>query len=265
MNFFHRVREYVTPLNDKSQFFQSGVLTAKEFVEAGDFLVFKCPTWQWSSGDPTKTKDYLPKDKQYLVTRNVPCLQRCKEGLNSFPEHQEGDWTVYEDSEESVKNIPVDLDESSDEEEDAGTTTTTSNDSISDDGDFFDPEKDAILDEGNVIKSRTYDIYITWDKFYQTPRVWLFGYDEKRQPLDQDQMFEDVSPEHAKQTVTYEYHPHERYLCLSIHPCKHAHVMKMIISQRPENSVRADHYICLFLKFIGTVIPTISYDYSMTM
>jgi len=25
---------------------------------------------------------------------------------------------------------------------------------------------------------RTYDVMITYDKYYQTPRVWLIGYDE---------------------------------------------------------------------------------------
>ena len=28
------------------------------------------------------------------------------------------------------------------------------------------------------MKTRTYDLSITYDKYYQTPRVWLFGYDE---------------------------------------------------------------------------------------
>ena len=30
----------------------------------------------------------------------------------------------------------------------------------------------------NLIKMRTYDVMITYDKYYQTPRVWLIGYDE---------------------------------------------------------------------------------------
>lgn len=25
---------------------------------------------------------------------------------------------------------------------------------------------------------RTYDVMITYDKYYQTPRIWLIGYDE---------------------------------------------------------------------------------------
>jgi len=46
------------------------VLTPEEFVIAGDFLVHHCPTWQWHSGDRSKTKPYLPAEKQYLLTRS---------------------------------------------------------------------------------------------------------------------------------------------------------------------------------------------------
>ena len=29
-----------------------------------------------------------------------------------------------------------------------------------------------------VLQTRTYDLNITYDKYYQTPRLWVFGYDE---------------------------------------------------------------------------------------
>jgi len=32
--------------------------------------------------------------------------------------------------------------------------------------------------DGEIIQTRTYDLNITYDKYYQTPRLWLFGYDE---------------------------------------------------------------------------------------
>lgn len=32
--------------------------------------------------------------------------------------------------------------------------------------------------EDEILKTRTYDLYITYDKFYQTPRLWLYGYNE---------------------------------------------------------------------------------------
>lgn len=36
--------------------------------------------------------------------------------------------------------------------------------------------------KGNLLQVRTYDVMITYDKYYQTPRIWLIGYDEV-QPL----------------------------------------------------------------------------------
>lgn len=62
-------------------------------MAAGDFLVYKFPVWTWwvaylrrelilichssrEKGDASKVRDYLPADKQYLVTRGVPCLRR---------------------------------------------------------------------------------------------------------------------------------------------------------------------------------------------
>lgn len=33
-------------------------------------------------------------------------------------------------------------------------------------------------EEGEIVKTRTYDLHITYDKYYQTPRLWLTGYNE---------------------------------------------------------------------------------------
>ena len=51
-----------------------------------------------------------------------------------------------------------------------------------------DPEGAA---GGEILSTRTYDLNITYDKFYQTPRLWLFGYDENRTAMTVDQMYED--------------------------------------------------------------------------
>jgi ubiquitin-like-conjugating enzyme ATG3 len=34
---------------------------------------------------------------------------------------------------------------------------------------------------GEILQTRTYDLHITYDKYYQTPRLWLCGYDEVMQ------------------------------------------------------------------------------------
>lgn len=45
-------------------------------------------------------------------------------------------------------------------------------------------------EEEGIEQTRTYDLNITYDKYYQTPRLWLFGYDEVR---TQSLTFEELS------------------------------------------------------------------------
>lgn len=144
-----------------------------------------------------------------------------------------------------------------------------------------------------VIRTRTYDLHITYDKYYQTPRLWVVGYDENRQPLNVEQMYEDVSQDHAKKTVTMETHPHlPGPNMASVHPCKwvcivqnssfsksilfilnfcfllttyrHADIMKKIIQTVEEGGkiLGVHMYLIIFLKFVQTVIPTIEYDFT---
>jgi len=81
---------------------------------------------------------------------------------------------------------------------------------------------------------------ITYDKYYQTPRVWLIGYDENGTPLTPTQIFQDISADHAHKTVTIEPFIHSASLqAASVHPCKHASVMKKVI-ERMNNSVVAE-------------------------
>ena len=98
---------------------------------------------------------------------------------------------------------------------------------------------------------------ITYDKFYQTPAIWLLGYDEvcikstllsnsllispqNGTPLRPPQIFEDVPADHAFKTVTIEPFMHSTSLQAAlVHPCKHASVMKKII-ERMNNSVIED-------------------------
>lgn len=48
-------------------------------------------------------------------------------------------------------------------------------------------------EEVGILRTRTYDLNITYDNFYRTPRLWLFGYDERQRPLSEDDTYEDVS------------------------------------------------------------------------
>jgi ubiquitin-like-conjugating enzyme ATG3 len=137
-------------------------------------------------------------------------------------------------------------------------------------------------DDDTILYTRTYDLSITYDKYYQTPRVWLFGYDERNVPLSVDAMFEDIMQDYANRTVTMEPHPHKTGLIhASIHPCQHGAVMKRIVANLKQktsadpnkkdgksqtndaSAVRSDQYLFIFLKFIQSVVPTIDYDHTI--
>lgn len=118
---------------------------------------------------------------------------------------------------------------------------------------------------GEIVSTRTYDLNITYDKYYQTPRLWLFGYDESRKPLSVDEMYEDFSADHANKTITIESHPHlPGPPQASVHPCRHAQVMKKLIDQITEGGgeLGVHMYLIVFLKFVQAIIPTIEYDFT---
>ena len=118
---------------------------------------------------------------------------------------------------------------------------------------------------GEIVETRTYDLNMTYDKYYQTPRLFLFGYDEKKKPLSVDQMYEDFSADHANKTITMETHPHlPGPPMASVHPCRHAQVMKKLIGQIVEGGgeLEVHMYLIVFLKFVQAIIPTIEYDFT---
>ena len=55
---------------------------------------------------------------------------------------------------------------------------------------------------------RTYTISITYDRYHNTPRLWLAGVDSEGKPLTNDQIFEDIMSDYINKTVTIEDHPH---------------------------------------------------------
>lgn len=267
----------ITPVLKESKFKDTGVVTPNEFVTAGDHLVHTCPTWEWACGDECKIKSYLPKEKQYLITRNVPCLRRYKqiensEILENIVELEEGNegWVETHHFDSSFLSSNDKVSEISHKEniEDQNKGYHVSNimthenqiiktcnfyiknTSVGDDEDDDDDEgeaidMDAFVESGlleddsatihsthieknqltntsidEILKTRTYDLHITYDKFYQTPRLWIYGYNENKKPLSVEEIYQDVTQDYAKKTVTMESHPHiPGPPMASIHPC----------------------------------------------
>lgn len=301
-------REWATPTLKTSAFLERGVITPEEFVKAGDELVYRCPTWEWATCATKYQKAYLPANKQYLVTRNVPSAKRVAELEQHVQEvENEEDWLVStlidEDTRQALLEDEFDiLDEqgeviprqqeslspggggentaSAEDDEYADLETYEDDDVLVDDAAATaDARKDGTDD--NIVKVRTYDLSITYDKYYQTPRVWMVG-TYLGQPLTASQMMEDVYLDYAQKTVTMERHPHiPDCPHASIHPCQHSKVMKTIvrnlISASDEQASQKDAaveeagtdapsvemYLFIFLKFISSMIPTINYDFTM--
>mmetsp|Transcript_1694 Transcript_1694/g.1845 ORF Transcript_1694/g.1845 Transcript_1694/m.1845 type:complete len:351 (-) Transcript_1694:466-1518(-) len=129
----------------------------------------------------------------------------------------------------------------------------------------IDVDSGPVLGVGGIVRSRRYDVSITYDKYYQTPRVWLFGYHESGSPLKPESIFDDIMQDYAKKTVTIDPHPHLSRPHASVHPCQHGPAMLRIIEALHEcgHVPVVDSYLFIFLKFIQSVIPTIEYDYTM--
>lgn len=121
--------------------------------------------------------------------------------------------------------------------------------------------------EDTVHKVRSYDLSITYDFYYQTPRLWLFGYSEAGELLKEEEIFQDVMADYANKTVTIENHPHLGTKQASIHPCNHAKVMKKIIDTIQSNggTPQVHQSLFVFLKFISSVVPTIEYDFTIDL
>jgi len=255
-------------LQTESEFHQKGVLTPQEFVSAGDLLVLKCTSWTWSPGQGNI--DYLPKDKQCLITRKVACRQSYKsdgqKDKTQSIQSEVGDWelTAEEQQEEKDgKEVTLGVVDTRTQADDGDSDSEP----VGDMEDFVDEEIDLIEDSAAAKQSdferlRSYDISITYDKLYATPRVWLFGYSENNQPLTSKQIFMDISDDHAQKTVTMETHPCFGNSWATIHPCKHSHVMQKFVARSADSGhiLRVDQYLLLFLKVLGAVLPTINYD-----
>ena len=120
-------------------------------------------------------------------------------------------------------------------------------------------------DDDNVIRTRTYDVSVTYDYYYRVPRMWLTGYDENGVPLEDENVKEDIMLEYIDKTVSIENHPHTSVNSISIHPCKHSVLLLKMIENYENAGKKLEVHmsILLFLKFLHSVVPTIEYDFTM--
>jgi ubiquitin-like-conjugating enzyme ATG3 len=325
MGYFWKTREMLTPTLKQSAFLSKGILTPVEFVRAGDELVYRCPTWSWCAGG-IGPKSYLPPDKQFLITRNVPCRDRVSTLeqstidmllheqneiaadsdpfmddwlVSSKPNHHqesnskhhlyfEDDFDVLDEDGEVIhsgkthlNDVEIELQkERDDNEEYADMADFEDTDVLVDDDCAGMAHRShesctvALDSDNHIVKVRTYDLSITYDNYYRTPRIWMTGKSASGHPLTAKETMEDVVTDYANKTVTMEAHPHISGPHASIHPCKHGAVMKTIVQNLVAMTSSSDTaeqgampavemYLFIFLKFVSSIIPTINYDFTM--
>ena len=317
MGFFWKTREMLTPTLKQTAFLTKGILTPEEFVRAGDELVYRCPTWSWCSGG-IGPKSYLPSDKQYLITRNVPCRDRVatleRSTINMLLQEQSAttgepdslmdDWMVSSMPSQSTGNdqnfeddfdvidedgevvappgqprpddVAIEQHSDANGEEYADMADFEDSNVLVDDDNAAMPQTLGVAArmDDNIIKVRTYDLSITYDNYYRTPRIWMTGQSASGHPLTAKETMEDVITDYANKTVTMEAHPHLSGPHASIHPCKHGAVMKTIVrnlvsmtkadgNMESDTGPAVEMYLFIFLKFVSSIIPTINYDFTM--
>ncbi|XP_022141116.1 autophagy-related protein 3 [Momordica charantia] len=245
------------------------VLTVPEFIAAGDHLIAECPDWSWDSGELSKVKSYLPSHKQFLVTRSVSCLRRASSYEDEY-------MIVGDDGEDDSRPLFQENPTESVEEVNLHSLLTDSYFGVGNKEYTPDMEKCIGIysgtqdsthpmvhepEDNDVASPRTYDISITYDRDYQTPRFWLTGYHKYRMCLEPELILEDVRRDLAGKTVTIEDHPHLLGKHASVHPrYQGAAVKKMVddcLSRGIELEVRK--YLLLFLKSVASVFPSIDF------
>ncbi|KAK7221552.1 hypothetical protein V2G26_009555 [Clonostachys chloroleuca] len=248
------LRDRYTPVSHTSTFRETGQITPEEFVAAGDYLVYKFPTWSWGDADAESRRvSYLPPGKQFLVTRNVPCHRRLDDNFAGDAGHEEA--LVNDGDDFKTGSAGTDGDDdgwlrtgglASSQPLKAKQVRTVDEagnaekDDIDDDDipDMEDEDDDEaiIRDAGPDSKNggrRTYTLYIMYTPYYRTPRLYLSGYLPNGQPLNPQSMMDDIVGDYKDKTVTLEDFPFfaNNIKMASVHPCKHASVMKTLLDR----------------------------------
>merc|ERR1740139_1539692 len=197
-------------------------------------LVLRCPTWQWQAGDPANARPFLPPDKQYLFTRNVPCQRRAASLMSGADDEQEVDGGDDEEGWLSAHASHV--------------AKAAHDEEVLDMIDATSAMGDCSLGAASSSAAAAAED----------------GLEELGvEPEDPSALPSSTAGSNIVRTRT----SHGAGLHASIHPCKHASVMHKLCSEIASSGreVRAEQYLFLFLKFISCVIPTVEYDHTISV
>eukprot|EP00443_Scrippsiella_acuminata_P009297 CAMPEP_0115369620 /NCGR_PEP_ID=MMETSP0270-20121206/106417_1 /TAXON_ID=71861 /ORGANISM="Scrippsiella trochoidea, Strain CCMP3099" /LENGTH=266 /DNA_ID=CAMNT_0002792433 /DNA_START=111 /DNA_END=912 /DNA_ORIENTATION=- len=254
---YRSVVSSLSKTNLESAFVEKGTLTPDEFVEAGE---------------PSRRASYLPQDKQFLITRNVPSKDRVR-ALDYVLEHKtrtEDEWLLPETTNggQAGDGELRDIDDLTGDDAKASGAPGDAGPIIVAQDDFLDGAASSGAGGTGLPDFSDLDAQLAEEDpaAASAPVAAVaFGYDENGKPLKPELIYEDVLSEYVEKTVTVDPHPLTGTPTVSIHPCKHSLVMKKVVQDWVEQGItpRHDLAIFVFLKFISGIVPTINYDFTM--
>lgn len=249
--------EVVMPNLTNNNFVETGMLTKEDFKHAGDHLISIDSGWKWRTSGSC------------LVKENIICREAKLYESNHMDNPDDFDMSIYEYNNEntSVNVIKTETDNTN------YTEHTIINDIESDSDDdlaHFEDEtlipSDAatIKTTENVYSNHVYNVYITYDQYYRTPRVWFVGSKRDGSPLTQEETYKDFMAEYLSISLTMEKNTEIDMHCVSVHPCKHAYAMQRMFAYEMEkknaSEIKINEYLIHFLKFASSVIPQLEFD-----
>ncbi|GBL48899.1 E2-like enzyme [Candidozyma auris] len=237
------LREYLTPINNESNFRKTGEISPEEFVKAGDYLVYKFPTWKWGTCPKNLQRKFLPPEKQFLVTRHVPSYQR----VSSYLPDQEEDSSEAENPDSDaewvprVNSTPVNAMKQQQQQQDCQNDLDELIEENVEDNVGDDDVDGYTHIESNESTLRKYDLYISYSTSYRVPKMYLVGFNANGIPLLPKQMYEDISGDYKDKTATIETLPMStNTTAVSIHPCKHSSVMRVFMNHAKSRAAKKE-------------------------
>ena len=186
--------EMVIPDLKNSNFLETGMLTRDEFKLSGDLLIKNDPSWTWT------------KPGLCLLKKNILCNKAILEqDLNATD-----DINVY-----NFKNATQETHKTNINASDANDANDANDDDDDDDDDdllaAFETDELIEQDSGTIQPIYTdtnhyYNISITYDQYYRTPRIWFGSMNSYNELLSQDEIYSDFMVEYIKVSLTLETH-----------------------------------------------------------
>ncbi|RCI13845.1 hypothetical protein L249_8237 [Ophiocordyceps polyrhachis-furcata BCC 54312] len=226
------LRDRYTPVTHNSTFRQTGQITPEEFLAAGEYLVYKFPTWSWGDADDESRRvSYLPAGKQFLVTRNVPCHRRLDDDFAGDAGHEEALVHEGDDFRSGVGGGAA-----SGRGDDDGWLRTGG---LSSSQPLKARDVRTVDDSGNVADTTDIEDDDIPDMEEDDDDDEAIIRDVGSDSRSGRSMMEDIVGDYKDKTVTLEDFPFfaNNVKMASVHPCKHASVMKTLLD-RADASLR---------------------------